>query len=61
MPASRSKDKSAMETLLESMDKLSDSAAKKMTAEELRKSAKEINEAIDRVVADGRQRRRETV
>jgi hypothetical protein len=49
-----------MDTLLGSMDKLSDSAAKKMTAEELRKSAKEINESIDRVVSGGRQRRRET-
>jgi len=49
-----------METLLESMDQLADSAAKTMTAEELRKTRKEINESIDRVVAGGRRRRRET-
>jgi len=49
-----------METLLESMDKLADSAVEKMTPEELRKARKEINESIDRVVAGGRQRRRET-
>jgi len=60
MPASGAKGKSAMETLLDSMDKLADSAAKTMTPEELRKTRKEINESIDRVVAAGRQRRRET-
>ena len=60
MPASGVKNKSAMDTLLESMDQLADSAAKKMTAEDLRKTRKEINESIDRVVAGGRQRRRET-
>ena len=60
MPASSAKGKSAMDTLLESMDKLADSAAKRMTAEELRENRKEINESIDRVVAGGRQRRRET-
>ena len=60
MPATGVKNKSAMDTLLESMDQLADSAAKKMTAEELRKARKEINESIDRVVAGGRQRRRET-
>jgi hypothetical protein len=60
MPASRAKEKSAMDTLLESMDQLADSASKKMSAEELRKTSKEINESIDRVVAGGRQRRRET-
>jgi len=60
MPASGVKNKSAMDTLLESMDQLADSAAKRMTAEELRKTRKEINESIDRVVAGGRQRRRET-
>jgi hypothetical protein len=49
-----------MDTLLESMDQLADSAAKRMTTEELRKTRKEINESIDRVVAGGRQRRRET-
>lgn len=60
MPASGVKNKSAMETLLESMDELADSAAKRMSAEELRKARKEINESIDRVVAGGRRRRRET-
>jgi len=60
VPATGAKGKSAMETLLESMDKLADSAVEKMTPEELRKARKEINESIDRVVAGGRQRRRET-
>jgi hypothetical protein len=60
MPATGVKNKSAMENLLESMDKLAGSAAERMTAEELRKTRKEINESIDRVVAGGRQRRRET-
>lgn len=54
------KTKSAMDTLLESMDQLADSAAKNMSAEELQRNSKEINESIDRVVAGGRQRRRET-
>ena len=49
-----------METLLDSMNELADSAAKKMTVEEMRKTSKEINESIDRVVSDGRRRRRET-
>jgi len=49
-----------MDTLLESMNRLADSAAKRMSAEDLRKTRKEINESIDRVVAGGRQRRRET-
>lgn len=60
MRASGVKNKSAMQTLLESMDQLADSAAKRMSAEELRKARKEINESIDRVVAGGRRRRRET-
>jgi hypothetical protein len=60
MPASRAKEKSTMDTLLESMDQLADSASKKMSAEEMRKTRKEINKSIDRVVAGGRQRRRET-
>jgi hypothetical protein len=58
--ATKVKNKPAIETLLESMNELADSAAKKMTAEELRQTRKEINESIDRVVSDGRQRRRET-
>ena len=60
MPASGVKSKSAMDTLLDSMDRLTDSAAERMTPEELRKARKEINESIDRVAAAGRQRRRET-
>ena len=60
MPAPASKKKSPLDTLLESVDQLADSAAKRMTAEELRKTRKDINESIDRVVAGGRQRRRET-
>jgi hypothetical protein len=60
MATSKVKHKPAIETLLESMNELADSAAKKMTAEELRQTRKEINESIDRVVSGGRQRRRET-
>ena len=60
VPATEKKRKSAMETLQDSMNELADSAAKSMSAEELRKTRKEINESIDRVVAGGRQRRRET-
>lgn len=60
VPATEKKNKSSIETLLESMDELADSAAKDMSAEDLRKTRKEINESIDRVVAGGRQRRRET-
>lgn len=60
MPAAEKKNKSSIETLLESMDELADSSAKNMSAEDVRKTRKEINESIDRVVAGGRQRRRET-
>jgi hypothetical protein len=56
----RIKTRSSMETLLDSMDELADSAAKRMTPEELGRARKEINESIDRVVAGGQQRRRET-
>jgi len=49
-----------METLLESMNELADSASSRMTVDELRQTRKEINESIDRVVAGGRQQRRET-
>ena len=49
-----------METLLDSMDQLADSAAQKMNSEEIQRTRREINESIDRVVAGGRQRRRET-
>jgi|HubBroStandDraft_3_1064219.scaffolds.fasta_scaffold2110376_2 hypothetical protein len=58
--AAEKKTKSSIETLLESMNELADSAAKSMSAEELRKTREEINESIDRVVVGGRQRRRET-
>jgi hypothetical protein len=58
--AERVKNRSAMDTLLGSMDELADSAAKRMTPEELGRARKEINESIDRVIAGGRQRRRET-
>ena len=60
MSAAEKKTKSSIETLLESMDELVDSAAKSMSTEDLRKTRKEINESIDHVVAGGRQRRRET-
>ena len=60
MSAAEKKTKSSIETLLESMNELADSAAKSMSAEELRKTREEINESIDRVVVGGRQRRRET-
>jgi hypothetical protein len=58
--AAEKKTKSSIETLLESMNELADSAAKSMSAEELRKTREEINESIDRVVVGGRQRRCET-
>jgi len=60
VPTTEKKTTSSIETLLESMNELADSAAKNMSGEDLRKTRKEINESIDRVVADGRQRRRET-
>jgi hypothetical protein len=47
-------------TLLDSMNELADSAAKKMTPEEMGKTAKEINKSIEKVVAEGRRRRRGT-
>ena len=48
-----------MDTLLESMDELVDSAAERMTPDELRKARKEINDVVDRAVASHK-RRRET-
>jgi hypothetical protein len=56
---SSTKPKSAMDTLLDSMDELVDSAAKRMTPDELRKTRKEINDVVDRAV-DAHKRRRET-
>lgn len=59
MATSQAKPKSAMDTLLESMDELVDSAAKRMTPDELRKARKEINDVVDRAVV-AHKRRRET-
>lgn len=59
MATSQAKPKSAMDTLLESMDELVDSAAERMTPNELRKARKEINDVVDRAVVAHR-RRRET-
>jgi RNA-splicing ligase RtcB len=59
MATSPVKRKSAMDTLLESMDELVDSAAERMTADELRKARKEINDVVDRAVVVHK-RRRET-
>ena len=59
MATSSAKQKSAVDTLMESMDELVDSAAKRMTPGELRKARKEINDAVDRAVA-AHKRRRET-
>jgi hypothetical protein len=59
MATSSVKRKSAMDTLLESMDELVDSAAQRMTAEELQKARKEINDGVDRALASHK-RRRET-
>ena len=59
MATSATKQKSAMDTLLESMDELVDSAAERMTPDELRKARKEINDVVDRAVG-AHKRRRET-
>jgi hypothetical protein len=59
MATSAAKQKSVMDTLLESMDELVDSAAERMNAEELRKARKEINDVVDRAVV-AHKRRRET-
>lgn len=56
---SPAKQKSAMDTLLESMDELVDFAAKRTTPDELRKARKEINNVVDRAVV-AHKRRRET-
>jgi hypothetical protein len=52
------KKKSAMDSLLESMDELAVAASKKMTTHEVRKVRKEINDLVDRAV--DRKPRRET-
>ena len=59
MATSPVKQKTAIDTLLDSMDELVDSAAEKMTPAELRKTRKEVNDVIDRAVAVHK-RRRET-
>jgi len=59
MATSQAKTKSAMDTLLESMDELVDSAAERMTPDELLKARKEINDVVDRAVV-AHKRRRET-
>jgi len=59
MATSRVKQKSAIDRLLQSMDELVDSAAKRMTPNELRKARKEINDVVDRAVV-AHKRRRET-
>lgn len=59
MATSPAKQKSAMDTLLESMDELVDSAAERITPDELRKARKEINDVVDRAVV-AHKRRRET-
>ena len=58
MATAQPKRKTAMDTLLESMDELAVSASKTMTTEEVRKVRKNINDLVDRVV--DRKPRRET-
>jgi|GEM_PF-3029562 len=55
---SRPKQKTAMDSLLESMDELAVAASKKMTTGEVRKVRKQINDLVDR--AAQRKPRRET-
>jgi ElaB/YqjD/DUF883 family membrane-anchored ribosome-binding protein len=59
MATSSTKQKSAVDTLMESMDELVDSAAEKMNDDELRKVRKQINHVVDRAVATHK-RHRET-
>jgi len=59
MATSSAKQKSAMDTLLESMDEVVDSAAERMTPNKLRKARTEINDVVDRAVV-AHKRRRET-
>jgi hypothetical protein len=59
MATSQVKQKSAIDRLLQSIDELVDSAAKRMTPNELRKARKEINDVVDRAVV-AHKRRRET-
>jgi hypothetical protein len=55
---SRPKQKTAMESLLESMDELAVAASKKMTTDEVREVGKQVNDLVDRAVQ--RKPRRET-
>ncbi len=59
MAESSAKQKSALDTLLDSMDELVDSATKRMTPGDLRKARKKINGVVDRAVVPHK-RRRET-
>jgi hypothetical protein len=52
------KQKSAMDSLLKSMDELAVAASKRMTTNEVRKVRKQINDLVDRAVE--RKPRRET-
>lgn len=52
------KQKSAMDSLLKSMDELAVAASKRMTTAEVRKVRKQINDLVDRAVE--RKPRRET-
>jgi F0F1-type ATP synthase membrane subunit b/b' len=58
MATAQRKQKTAMDTLLESMDELAVSATKRMTTDEVRKARKKINDLVDRAV--DRKPRRET-
>ena len=55
---SRPNQKTATDSLLESMDELAVAASKKMTTDEVRATRKEINDLVDR--AADRKPRRET-
>jgi hypothetical protein len=52
------KQKSAMDSLLKSMDELAVAASKKMTTDEVRNVRKQVNDLVDRAVV--RKPRRET-
>jgi hypothetical protein len=58
MATSPVKKKSAMNTLLESMDELAVAASKRMTTDEVRRVRKQVNDLVDRAVV--RKPRRET-
>jgi len=55
---SQPKQKTAMDSLLESMDELAVAASEKMSTDEVRETRKQINDLVDRAVA--RKPRRET-